>query len=85
VDLVAAAPEAPEAKEIQDGDDAEESQEETSLTTLPPPALSEDLSVDKKRKRAEELASSSTSVQRTVAGEAPVLEGGVELFDLLDS
>jgi hypothetical protein len=53
---------------------------------LPPPALSEDLGVDKKRKRVEELASSSTSIQRTVAGEAPVLEGGgVELFDLLDS
>jgi hypothetical protein len=51
----------------------------------PPPALSEDLGVDKKRKRIEELASLSTSAQRTVAGEAPVLEGGVELFDLLDS
>jgi hypothetical protein len=51
----------------------------------PPPALSEDLGVNKKRKRVEELASSSTSVQRTMAGEAPVLERGVELFDLLDS
>jgi hypothetical protein len=38
----------------------------------PPPTLSEDLGVDKKRKRVEELASSSTSTQRTVAGEAPV-------------
>jgi hypothetical protein len=85
MDLVAAAPEAPEAEEIQDGDDAEESQEETSLMTLPPPALSEDLGVDKKRKRIEELASSSTSVQRTMAGEAPVLEGGVELFNFMDS
>jgi hypothetical protein len=85
VDLVAAASEAPEAEEIQDGDDAEESQEETSSMTSPPPALSEDLGVDKKRKRVEELASSSTSAQRTVVGEAPVLEGGVELFDLLDS
>jgi hypothetical protein len=55
------------------------------LTTLPPPALSEDLGMDKKRKRAKELASSSTSVQRTMAGEAHVLKGGVELFDLLDS
>jgi hypothetical protein len=53
--------------------------------TLPPPALSEDLSMDKKRKRVEELASSSTSAQRIVADEAPGLEGGVELFDLLDS
>jgi hypothetical protein len=33
----------------------------------PPPALSEDLVFDKKRKHAEELASSSTSVQRTAA------------------
>jgi hypothetical protein len=44
--------------------------------TSPPYALSEDLGVDKKRKRVEELASSSTSFQRTMAGEAPVLEGG---------
>jgi hypothetical protein len=55
------------------------------LTTSPPSALSEDLGVDKKRKRVEELASSSTSAQRIVAGEAPGLEEGVELFDLLDS
>jgi hypothetical protein len=65
------------AEEIQDGDDAKESQEETSLTTSPPPALSKDLGVDKKRKRLEELASSSTSGQRIVAEEAPSLEGGV--------
>jgi hypothetical protein len=85
VDLVAASSKAPEAEEIQDGDDAEESQEETSLTTSPPPALSEDLGMDKKRKRVKEFASSSTSAQRIVAEEAPSLEGGVELFDLLDS
>jgi hypothetical protein len=85
VDLVAAAPKAPEAEEIQDGGDAKESQEETSSTMSPPPALSEDLGVDKKRKRVEELASSSTSAQRTMVGEAPGLEGGVELLDLLDS
>jgi hypothetical protein len=52
---------------------------------LPPPVLSEDLGVDKKRKRVEEFASSSNSAQRIVAEEAPGLEGGVELFDLLDS
>jgi hypothetical protein len=85
VDLVAASSEAPEAEEIQDGDDAEESQEETSSMTSPPPALSKDLGVDRKRKRVEELASLSTSAQRIVAGEAPGLEGGVELFNLLDS
>jgi hypothetical protein len=85
MDLVAAASKAPEAEEIQDADDAEESQEETNSMTSPPPAISKDLGMDKKRKRIEELASSSTSAQRTVAGEAPILEGGVELFDLLDS
>jgi hypothetical protein len=50
----------------------------------PSPALSEDLGVDKKRKCVEELASSSTSAQRIVDEEAPGLEGGVELFNLLD-
>jgi hypothetical protein len=85
VDLVAVSSEAPEAEEIQDGDDAKESQEETSSMTSPPLALFEDLGVDKKRKRVKEFASSSTSAQRIVAGEAPGLEGGVELFDLLDS
>jgi hypothetical protein len=38
-----------------------------------------------RRKRVEEFASSSTSAQRIVAEEAPGLEGGVELFDFLDS
>jgi hypothetical protein len=80
-----AASEAPEAEENQDRDDAEESQEETSSTTSPPPALSEDLGIDKKRKRVKELASSSTSTQRTAAGEAPALEEELELFNLLDS
>jgi hypothetical protein len=44
--------------------------------TSPPPALSEDLGMDKKRKRVGELAFSSTIAQRIVAGEAPSLEGG---------
>jgi hypothetical protein len=56
-----------------------------SLTTSPPPALSEDTGVDKKRKRVDEFASSSTSVPRTAANEAPVLEEGVEFFDLMVS
>jgi hypothetical protein len=51
----------------------------------PPPALSEDLAVDKKRKRAEELASLSTSIQRTAAGEALVQEDDLELFDFMAS
>jgi hypothetical protein len=53
--------------------------------TSPPPALSKDLIVDKKRKRVEELASSSTSVQRTAAGEALVQEDDLEVFDFMAS
>jgi hypothetical protein len=51
----------------------------------PPPALSEDLGVDKKRKRVEEFASSSASAHKTMAGETFAPEGDVELFDLMDS
>jgi hypothetical protein len=84
-DLASAIFEAPEAEENQDGDDAEVSEDDTSSTTSPPPALSEDLIVDKKRKHVEELASSSTSVQRTAAGEALVQEDDLELFDFMAS
>jgi hypothetical protein len=84
-DLASAISEAPEAEENQDGDDAEGSEDEMSSTTSPPPAFSEDLIVDKKRKRVKELASSSTSAQRTVAGEAPVRVKELELFDLMAS
>jgi hypothetical protein len=51
----------------------------------PPPAHSEELSLDKKRKGVEELFSSSTSAPKNVAGEASALEDEVEIFDLLDS
>jgi hypothetical protein len=84
-DLASSASEAPEADENQDRDDAEESEQDTSSTTSPPPALSKDTGVDKKRKRVDELPSSSTSVQKTVADEAPVLEEDVEFFDLMAS
>jgi hypothetical protein len=84
-DLSSSVSEAPEAEENQEGDDAEVSEDETSSTTLPPPALSEDLIVDKKRKRAEELASLSTSAQRVAAGEALVQEDDLELFDFMSS
>jgi hypothetical protein len=83
-DLASAVSEAPEAEENQDGDDAEGSEENTSSTS-PPTAISEDTCVDKKRKRADELASSSTSIQRTAAGEAPVQEEDLELFDFMAS
>jgi hypothetical protein len=56
-----------------------------SSTLSPPPALSEYLFVDKKRKRVEELASSSTSIQRTVADATLFQEDDLELFDYMAS
>jgi hypothetical protein len=82
---VSAASEAPEAKDSQDRDEVKDSLEGTSLTTSPPPADSEDLGLDRKRKHVEELLSSSTSTSKAVIGEASVVEDEVELFDLLDS
>jgi hypothetical protein len=82
---VSAASEAPEAEDSQDEDEAKDLLERTSSTTSPPPALSEDLGVDKKRKRVEELASLSASAHKTVVGEASALEDEEELFDALDS
>jgi hypothetical protein len=82
---VSAASEAPEAEDSQEGDEAKDSLEGTSSTTSPPPALSEDLGLDKKRKHVTELLSSSTSAHKNLIGETSVLEEGVELFDLLDS
>jgi hypothetical protein len=82
---ISAASKAPEAKDIQEGDEAEDSLEGTSSTTSPPPALSEDLGLDKKRKRVTELLSSSTSAHKNVIRETSVLEEEIELFDLLDS
>jgi hypothetical protein len=79
------ASEAPETEDSQDGDDGEDSLERTSSTTSPPPALSEDLVVDKKRKCAKVFASSSASTSKTVAGESSVPEDGGELFDFMDS
>jgi hypothetical protein len=82
---VSAASEAPEAENSQDGYIGEDSLERTCSTTSPPPTLSEDLGVDKKRKRVEEFASSSASAHKTVAGETIAPEDDVELFDLMDS
>jgi hypothetical protein len=81
---VSAASEAPEAEDSQDGDEGKDSLERTSSTTSPPPALSEDLGVDKKRKRVEEFASSSASAHKTVAEETLALEDKQELFDALN-
>jgi hypothetical protein len=79
------ASEAPEAEDSQDGDKGEDLLERTSSMTSPPPTLSEDLGVDKKRKRVEEFASSSASAHRTVAEETFAPEDDGELFDLMDS
>jgi hypothetical protein len=83
--LASTVSEAPEADENQDGDEAEESEEDTSSMTSPPPALSKDTGIDKKRKRVDEFASSSTSTQRTTADAAPMLEEDVEFFYLMGS
>jgi hypothetical protein len=84
-DLASSISEAPEAEENQDGNDAKESEEDTSSTTSPPPALSEDTGVDKKRKHVDDFTSLSTSLQRTAADKAPVLEEDIEYFGLLAS
>jgi hypothetical protein len=84
-DHVSATSEAPEADEGQDGDDAEVSREESSSTSLPPPANLEEPSLDKKRKRLEELLSLSTSAPRNAPGEPSAPNPSeVEIFDALD-
>jgi hypothetical protein len=50
----------------------------------PPPALSEDLVVDKKRKHVEKFASSSACAPKAVAGESFMTKDGRELFDFMD-
>jgi hypothetical protein len=47
---VSATSKAPEAEDSQDRDEAKDSLEGTSSTMSPPPTLSEDLGLDKKRK-----------------------------------
>jgi hypothetical protein len=82
---VSAASKAPEVEDSQDVDEGEDSLEDTISMTSPPPALSKDRGVDKKRKHVTELLSSSTSAHTTVIGETSVPEEDVELFDLMDS
>jgi hypothetical protein len=64
-----AASEAPEADEGQDGDDAEISQEDSDSTSSPPPANSEEKSLEKKRKRLDNLLSLSSSILKDAPGE----------------
>jgi hypothetical protein len=82
---VSTASEAPEVEDSQDGDEGKDSLEDTSSTTSPPPVLSEDRGVNKKRKHVIELLSSSTSVHTTMIGETSAPEDDVELFELMDS
>jgi hypothetical protein len=78
--------EAPEADECRGGDDAIDSQEGSGSTTSPPPAISEEPSLDKNRKLVDELLSSSTSTQRDAPGEPSAPHTSeVEIFDALDS
>jgi hypothetical protein len=58
-----------EAGKNQDGDEAKESLEERDSTTSPPSANSEDRVLEKKRKRTEDLASSSTSIPKNASEE----------------
>jgi hypothetical protein len=55
------------------------------LTTSPPRAHSEDPSLDRKRKRVEELISLSTSTSKAAIGEPSAPHEDEELFYLLDS
>jgi hypothetical protein len=84
-DPVSATSEAPEAEESQNGHDAEDSLEGTSSTMSPPPAHLEDPSLDRKRKRVEELNPLSTSTSKAAIGEPSAPNEDDELYDLLDS
>jgi hypothetical protein len=55
-------------------------------TTSPPPAISEDRDLEKKRKREGDVASSSTSVLKEASGEtASAKDSEPDMFELLDS
>jgi hypothetical protein len=84
-DLARSVSEAPKADDNQDGDDAEELEEDTSSLTSLPPVQPEDTGLDKKRKRADEFASLSSSLQKAVAEKSPALTEDMDLFDLLAS
>jgi hypothetical protein len=78
--------EAPEADEGQDGDDVVDSQEDSGSTSLPPPAISEEKNMEKKRKRLDDLTYSSTSIPKGAPREpATAKASALEMFDALDS
>jgi hypothetical protein len=80
-DLASPASKAPEANESQDEEDIEELENETSSSTSLPPALADEVGVDKKRKRVDDIVSSSSAA----AGKAPVIVEDLEYFDMLAS
>jgi hypothetical protein len=82
---ISAASKAPETEDSHDGDEGEDSLEGTSSKMSHPPTLSEDIVMDKKRKHVKEIASSSASAPKTMAGESFEPEDGGELFDYMDS
>jgi hypothetical protein len=85
-DPTSTASEAPEADDGQDRDDAKISREESGSTLSPPPAFSEEPSLDKKRKRLDKLISLSTSAPKDAPGETSSAKAHViEIFDGLDS
>jgi hypothetical protein len=85
-DPASVASEAPEANKGQDRDDAKDSRENSGSTLSPPPANSEEKSLERKRKRLEDLTSSSTSIPKDAPGEpAAVKASDLEMFDALDS
>jgi hypothetical protein len=61
-----------------------DSQEGSGSTTSPPPAISEDKGL-KKRKRPDNLVSSCTSNSNDASGELATIDtSGFEIFDALD-
>jgi hypothetical protein len=81
-----ASSEAPEADEGQDGDDAKDSREDSGSTLSPPPANSEEKSLERKRKRLDDLTFSGTSIPKDAPGEPAVAKSSdLEIFDALDS
>jgi hypothetical protein len=85
-DPASATSEAPEANEGQDGDDAEISREDSDSTSSPPPANSEEKSLEKKRKHLDDLLSLRTSIPKNVPGEpAAAKSSDIEMFNALDS
>jgi hypothetical protein len=85
-DPASATSEAPEADEDQDGNDVKDSREDSRSTSSSPLANSEEKRLEKKRKRLDDLLSSSSSILKDAPGEPSAPNTSkVEIFDALDS